>query len=136
MGILALQAVIFGAVLYFVRRGIRERVAELRRELGGDLSLGPETSNVSGSRFGRVRATCVIALGSKRLICRKLAGEDFDIRLDEIVGTRIEKSFRGRYVWGSRFLVIELTDKNEVGFQLRDPEPWKAALDKAIAGPF
>lgn len=130
--------VLFGAIFYFVGRATKARAEEIRQELssrGEPLLRGPEAGGYStaSARFGQMRSTSVMALSSKRFICKRLAMEDFEIPLSEITRVRLEKTFRGRYVPGSPILVLDLTDNTEVGFQLRGAEAWRAAVQAALA---
>lgn len=131
------QLVLFGAIFYFVGRATKRRVEEIRAQLsarGEPLLRGPEAGGYStaSARFGQMRSTSVMALSSTRFICKRLAMKDFEIPLGEIAGVRLEKTFRGRYVPGSPILVLDLTDKTEVGFQLRDAEGWRSAVQAAL----
>jgi hypothetical protein len=128
---------LLGAIFYFVGSATRRRVEEIRAELsarGDRLLRGPEQGGYStaSARFGKMRSTSVIALSEARFICKRLAMEDFEIPLGEIKGVRLEKTFGGRYVPKSPILVLDLHDKTEVGFQLRDAEAWKAAVQEAL----
>lgn len=131
------QLLLFGAIFFFVGRAAKRRVEEIRAELaarGERLLRGPEQGGYStaSARFGKVRSTSVIALSETRFICKRLALEDFEIPLGEITGVRLEKTFGGRWVPGSPILVLDLSDSTEVGFQLRDAEAWKTAVQAAL----
>lgn len=138
IGLIVLSSLIFlGAIFFFVGRATKRRAEEIRAELstrGERLLHEPEPCGYSGAsaRFGHVRSTSVLALTEKRVICKRLALDDFEISLDEIKGVRLEKTFHGRYVPGSPILVLDLTDGTEVGFQLRDADGWYAAVQAAL----
>jgi len=114
---------------------VQKVLARHGRTLDGSGRHLPEAAGYStaSARFGKMRSTSVVALGATRFICRKLAGVDFEIPLTEVAGERVEKTFRGRWVPGSPILVLDLSDKTEVGFQVRDAEAWKSAVEAALA---
>jgi hypothetical protein len=137
LSLVVLFIVLFGAIFYFVGRATKRRSEEIRQELssrGEVLLRGPEQGGYStaSARFGKMRSTSVVALAATRFICRKLAGQDFEILLTEVGGVRLEKTFGGRWVPGSPILVLDLSDGTEVGFELRDAKAWKSAVEAAL----
>lgn len=135
VGILVGTLAVIAVALYFVGRASKEAASALAQELersGERAVLGPEPALYSGAsaRYSKMRGNCVLALTEKRLLVRMLVGKDIDLERSEIVGAHDAKTFDGHYQ-GRRFLVVDLKDATEVGFQVRDLAPWKAALGES-----
>ena len=137
--LVAASLAVFGTAIYLVGRASAKVARKLRDELiqaDERALLGPEPALYSGAtaRFSKVRGNCVMALTERRLLVRMLVGRDFDLDRSEIVGVHDAKTFDGQYQ-GRRYLVVDLKDATQVGFQVRDLRPWKAALGETPAAP-
>lgn len=124
----AVSAVAFVVVvLWALRRASRDRGAEVRA-LHPDAELGPELGQYRGGTggFPRTRNTSWIVLTPTTLVVRPLLGKPIVLPTGEIVGTRVEKSFRSH--WNGRPVLVVETGRGEVGLTVESVEQWQAAL--------
>ena len=93
-----------------------------------DAELGPELGQYRGGTgdFPRTRNTSWIVLTPTTLVARPLLGDDVVLPISEIIGTRIEKSFKSH--WNGHPVLVVETDRGEIGLTVGSVEQWQGAL--------
>ncbi len=135
LSILALNAVIWLALLSWLRGRLRRSDAELRALVQGDerFVVEPTVGNYRGAtdRFGKVKGTGMVALTDRRVLCAKAVGSLVDVPLADVVGVREDKWFLRSY---NRLphVILKLRDGVEVGFQVRDHARWMELLHARV----
>lgn len=134
VGILAGIGLLQAAIWIPLIRRLRRLPGRLRAELassGETLLRAPERGTYRGSTatgYPRAAGTGVVALTDRRLVFRPMVGRAIDVPISQIEGIREEKWFLGSMRAGRTHLVLRLRDGGEVGFLVRDPRAWIAAL--------
>jgi hypothetical protein len=130
LGILAFNAAIFAVVMVWVRKRMALRRAEVREKLGPHPVIDVENATYRGAtaRFGKVKGLGVIGLTERKLVFARAVGKLLEIDRAEIVGVRLDKWFLRSWTGGIQHTILKLRDGTEVGFFVRDPARWTAAL--------
>jgi hypothetical protein len=97
--------------------------------------IGPERSycNIMKGRVS-VKTMGIIALTDRRLIFRGPLGMNSDIPFDQIAETSRNKWWQGNYRNGREFLILRLTDGNEIAYQVRDIDRWEQEIRSKTHG--
>jgi len=109
----------------------RSQGAGLRRAVetsGEAVVLGPQVGLYQKSGVVSVKTLGVIVLTDRRLIFRKPLGKDIEIPLPQVAGLSENKWFHGNYRSGKQFLIVKLTDGQEIGFVLKNHALWMNEL--------
>ena len=93
---------------------------------------GPERGIYRGSTGGysHVFGNGRIALTAHRLLFQKGIGGLVEVRLADVVGVRISKTFN-RSVVGNRTHLVVQTRIGDVGYFVDDTEAWRDAIERA-----
>ena len=138
VAIVAANAVIWVAVLAWLRGRLRRTDAELRALVKGEerFLVEPSVGNYRGAsaRFGKVKGTGVAALTDRRVLCAKAVGALIDVPLTDVVGVREDNWFLRSYN-GRPHVILKLRDGVEVGFQVGDHARWMEILRARVAAP-
>ena len=134
-GILAINALIWITIIYWLKRRIEVIKSKMREEHGsgnGKFIIEPISALYRGAdmHFGNVKGNGVICLTEKRLIFNKVTGQKIEIERAEIKEAIVEESFKGKSSFATRgkHLIIKTMDGNRVGFLLRDAEAWSRKI--------
>ncbi len=130
--VISMQAVL----LFFIRKKQKNLVSDLQNrafEIGETLIMGPEPSIYRGadSEFGSVKGNGVIALTNRRIMFKKLTGQQIDIDLSHITKVSVQSIFNGETAvgTGAQHLVVETKNGNRIGFLVKRAERWMEILD-------
>ncbi len=134
-GVVALQALLWTAVLVWVRRRIRSVATDVQRRCsasGQEIVLGPASANYGGAdfRYSKVRGNGVLCITRRAILFEKALGTRIEIPLADVHEAAEAKSFRGKRSFGSgaSYLIFHLNDNNRIGFLVHDAARWKARL--------
>ena len=130
-GVILLQALIWLALLWWMKRRSRRLVRKLLgmcRMTGDEVVVEPLPGLYRGSdaRFGRVKGNGVICLTGNKLIFEKFTGQRIEISRSEIEDATVEETFRGKpsFATGGNHVVIRTKDGNRIGFLLKNAQSW------------
>jgi hypothetical protein len=127
VAIVAANAILWVALLAWLRGRLRRSDAELRALVQGDerFLVEPSVGNYRGAtaRFGKVKGTGVVALTDRRVLCAKAVGALIDVPLADVVDVREDKWFLRSYN-GVPHVILRLRDGVELGLQVRDRARW------------
>jgi hypothetical protein len=132
VGILAVIAVVCGAIVMWLRRRSDAVAEALAAEIEGEtVLLAPEKGSYRGATaagYPTVKNTGLIALTARRLVFRTLTGKAIDVPVDAITGVRDATVFKGSVVGGQKHLIVA-TASGEIGFYVFSGiGDWIAAL--------
>jgi hypothetical protein len=135
---LPLVVVALGVVLLvrWLRGKSRTAHAELAAELDREPALrGPEPAVYRGSTgsYPRVSGNGQLALTANRLLFRKLVGRPVDVPVHSITGVTTARAFNGSVRAGVTHLIVH-TATGDLGYYVRDLDPWVAAIEGAMRG--
>lgn len=127
---------IWAIILFWIRRKTQDIAHAFKarsREMGETLIIDPQSCVYRGSdrEYGNIKGNGVIALTNKRILFKKLIGQEIVIELSHISGTSIENTFKGEtaFATGAQHLVVVTTDDNRIGFLVRNAEKWIERLN-------
>ncbi len=132
LGILGAQAAMWTPIVLWTRARNRALVATLAAEFaasGEAVVIAPEPALYGGATesYPKAGGNVVVALTARRLVLRRLGGEDITVDRDDITGAREQASFRTNR--RSRSWVVLTTRAGaELGLIVRDPPVWLSAL--------
>lgn len=135
VGILVINALIWFAIIYWMKRRIEAIKSRMREEYSsenGKLIIEPKSAIYRGAEmwFGNIKGNGVVCLTEKGLIFNKITGQKIEIKRAEIKEAIVEESFKGKpsFATGGKHLIIKTTDGNRVGFLLQDAEAWSEKI--------
>lgn len=134
LGILLVNAIVWGVVLTSMSRRRRARLATLEESFaatGTRPLLGPARGNYCGGTgdYPKVANNSLITLTATQLLIDPYFGRSVTIGIPEITGCRISKTWRGRVVAGRDFVVVT-TARGEVGLYVPDTAGWQAEIER------
>lgn len=132
LALAAVTAVVPVMALLLVLRGRKQRVAEEISARYDERLVPPELGQYRGGSgtYSSIRTTMWLVLTPDVLALHPLMSPPTIVSLDDVTGTRIEKSWRGH--WNGRPVLVVTTTRGELGITVRDPAGWNAALRAAI----
>jgi hypothetical protein len=97
---------------------------------GERIVIGPESAVYRGGTgpYSKVKGNGTMLLTDRRLVFRKLTGGMVEVPLSKVTGVRQSVGFGGSRVGGMTHLVVATDDPAEVGFLVKDLDPWERAL--------
>lgn len=136
IGILALLICTWWVSLYVIRQRLCKLAMELRecaRRAGEDLIIEPQSCVYRGANreFGNIKGNGVIALTEKRIMFKKLTGEQINMDRSRITKVSIENTFKGETNLATKgsHLIIETKDGNRIGFLIKNDKNWVEQFD-------
>ena len=132
LGILGAQAAIWTPIVLWMRSRNRTLAAALAAEFaasGEVVVIAPEPALYGGATavYPKAGGNGVVALTDRRLLLRRLGGEDIAVARDDIAGAREQASFRTNR--RSRpWVVVTTRGGAELGLIVREPQAWLTAL--------
>lgn len=130
-GVVAVVVCIWTVLLLVVRHKFRKLATEFRervRQAGENLIIDPQSCVYRGAdrEFGNVKGNGVIALTNRRIMFRKLTGQQIEIDCSQISKVSVENTFKGEtaFATGASHLVVETNDGNRIGFLVKNAENW------------
>jgi hypothetical protein len=133
-GVVAVVVCIWAVLLLIVRRKSSKLATEFResaRQAVENLIIDPQSCVYRGAdrEFGNVKGNGVIALTNKRIMFRKLTGQQIEIDRSQITKVSIENTFKWEtaFATGASHLVVETNDGNRIGFLVKNAENCGAA---------
>ena len=139
MGILAVNVVVLGIILFILRRQI-ERIRQQWQAAGFTLIKGPEGANYRGHASVTVpmRGNGVVALTPTDLrVVRLMPRKEFVVPLAQITHVTVERAWHGSYRARRPVLVMHYQHDGEdaIGISLRNIEDWRHAIAQAAHVP-
>lgn len=132
LGILGAQAAIWTPIVLWMRARHRTLIAALAAEFassGEAVVIAPEPALYGGASdvYPKAGGNVVAALTARRLLLRRLVGDDITLDRDDLAGAREAASFRTRR--RSRpWVVVTTRGGVEIGLSVREPRAWLTAL--------
>lgn len=124
-------------LIVWLRSRFRAAAARLAALLVDEPAIrGPEPGVYRGCTAGYsgVLGNGRIALTAKRLLFQKGVGSLVEVHLPDVTAVTIEKVFN-RSVVGTRTHLVVHTRSGDVGYFVNDTDAWRAAIERAVAGP-
>lgn len=130
-GVVAAVICIWAVSLLWLRQKTQKLAHEFQeraREMGEKVIIDPQSCVYRGadSEYGNVKGNGVIALTNKRIMFKKLTGQQIEIQRSHISSASIENNYKGEtaFATGARHLVVETSNGNRIGFLVKNAERW------------
>lgn len=136
--VLGINAVVWLLVFAWLRhraKALADYINASCASTGECLVIGPERGycNIMKGRAS-VKTMGIIALTDRRLIFNGPLGMNADIPFDRIAEVSRNKWWQGNYRNGRQFLILHLTDGNEVAFQVKNLDHWAQEIQSKMHG--
>lgn len=137
-GILAINAVVWGVVLFFLRRRTRQIAAEWAAQ-GLSFRKGPEMATYRGHASVAIpaRGNALLGLTDRDLrLIRIVPRREFVVPLAQITKIEQVRAWKGSYKAGRPVIVVYYHDTSTaqddaIGFSVRNSQAWLEALNAA-----
>jgi hypothetical protein len=131
LGIAAIQALIWGVIITWLRRRTRAANAHLLAAIETETVIcPPERGSYRGATapgYPVVKNNGVVALTRRRLIFLTTTGKTIEIPLEAITGLRESNVFKASVRGGRTHLVVRVST-GEIGFFVSDTDTWINAI--------
>lgn len=135
--VLAAIALVNAAVwglFFWQRRRLIDRTRIALERSGESWVIPPESGYYQGMLGGIISAKTMGAMGltDSKLIFIPPLGRNMEYPLRDVVGVSENTWFAGNYRMGRLFLILELADGKEVGFQVGSHQRWMEEIRSRI----